>query len=141
MNPDGYCKVCGHSYMLHYHNEVMHKKVVEETVLIDEEAQRRFLEADNMERRKRILLHGYREKILKSIKESNLLTNQLCIMIIEFQKIGITRSYTELLENQIAVIEQRLAGEIGDAVKNLRDVKNELEMELQVVQRAVNTKQ
>ena len=141
MNPDGYCKQCGHSYMLHYHNEVMHKKVVEETEMIDEEVRRRFLEADDMEQMKRILLHGYREKILKSIKESNLLTNQLCIMIIEFQNIGIIRSYTKLLENQIAVIEQRLEGEIGDAAKNLRDVKTKLEMELRVVQIAVNSKQ
>ena len=140
MNPDGYCKQCGHSYALHYHNEIMHKKVVEETEMIDEEAQRRFLEADNIERRKRILLHGYREKTLKSIKESSLLSNQLCIMIIEFQKIGITRSYAELLENQIAMIQEKLEGEIGDAVKDLRDMKNELERELQVVQLAVNSK-
>ena len=133
MNPDGYCKVCGHSYTLHYHTDVMHKQVVEEVQMIDEETHKQFREAENMEQKKLILLHGYRGKKVKSIKESNLLSKQLDTMLIEFQKIGITRSYAELLENQIAVIRERLDGETGDSIEDLRDMKIKLERELQKV--------
>ena len=45
----------------------------------------------------------------------------------EFQKLGISRNYAKLLENQLAVIGQRIEAEVGDVHKDLRSAKKEIE--------------
>ena len=51
----------------------------------------------------------------------------------EFQKLGISRNYAKLQENQLAVIEQRLEAEVGDIHKDLRSTKKEIEKKLTLV--------
>ena len=128
------CTVCHHSYKLHHHNEVSHEEQSEEVEVIDEETQRRFLEAKDTEEGKMILLSGCMQQRSAAIEERKRLTQQLHDTIIE---LGLTRSYAKLLENQIAVIEQRLEAEPGEESKDLREVKEKLKNERIVIQEAL----
>jgi GTP-binding protein EngB required for normal cell division len=134
---DGNCKECGHSYRLHYHDEVMHELVTEEKEMIDEATRGRFLAAETMEERQRIALAGLQEEREKSIEERKALSEQLHETIIAFEKLGISRNYCKLLENQIALIDHRLQGEVGEAARDLQEVKEKLEKQLEVVRDAV----
>ena len=133
MDASDVCTVCHHPYKLHYHQEIEHKKESEEVEFIDEETQRRFLEAKGTEEGKRILLSKCMQKRSAAIEERKRLTQQLHDTIIEFQELGISRNYAKLLENQIAVIEQRLEAEPGEESKDLREVKEKLEKKLKFV--------
>ena len=103
----------------------------EEVEVIDEETQRRFLEAKDTEEGKRILLSRCMQQRSAAIEERKRLTQQLHDTIVE---LGLTRSYAKLLENQIAVIEQRLEAEPGEESKDLRE---ELKNERIVIQEAL----
>ena len=131
------CKKCGHSYDLHYHNEVMFKLVTEEIELIDPKTRQLFEAAKDMEKAKDILLKGLKNKKQGSIEKRRALSVKMNYTIIEFERLGISRNYAKLLENQIAVINQRLEGEPGDEASDLRQVLKELEGRLTVVRQAI----
>ena len=130
---NGYCKVCKHSYEYHYHNEVKHECVTEEVEMIDEETRQRFMRAKNMEEGQREILDGFLKAKKKTIEDRKKLSGKLHATIVEFQELGITRNYAKLLESQIAVIEQRLEGESGNAANDLRKVKEKLKKEWTIV--------
>ena len=134
---DETCNVCEHSYELHYHNEVIFKKRVEKVELIDEETREKFQKAKDMEEKKRVMLTGLKKKCNLSIIKRRELSMELKTIILEFERLGISRNYAKLLDNQIILIKQRLRGQIGDEVDDLRDVRDELEKKLSVVNDAL----
>ena len=131
------CKVCKHSYKQHYHNEVKHEKQSEKVEVIDEETQMRFLEAKGTEEKKSVILHRCKQKRSVVIQKRKRLTQELHDTIIEFQELGISRSYAKLLENQIAMIDYRLEAEAGGDTEDLREVKEKLEKEYHLVLQAL----
>ena len=131
------CKECGHSYDLHYHNEVKFEFVTEEVDLIDHATRQQFEAAKDMEKAKDILLKGLKNKKQGSIEKRRVLSVKLNATIVEFERLGLSRNYAKLLENQIAVIKQRLEGEPGDEASDLRQVLKELEGKLTVVRQAI----
>ena len=60
--------------------------------------------------------------------------------ILEFQKLGVSRNYAKVLENQLAVIEHRLEAEESEDAKDLRETKQKIEKELQIVRDALKTR-
>ena len=140
IKPHDHCKKCGHSYKFHYHNEIKFKKVTEKIEIIDKETQQRFQRAKDMEEAKCIFLAGLQQEELRAKEQRRLYLRQLYEKIVEFHKLGITRNYAKLLENQIAMIEHRLEGQGGeDTATDLREVKEKLETQLKVVLEAVNS--
>ena len=133
MGQDGYCKKCGHIYSAHYHDEIKHEKEIEEVVFIDEAKKKCFQEAESMEKRKCVMLE--REK-LRTIELRKRLSIELKCNILEFQELGVTRSYVYLLKNQIAMIQERIEEEVCN-VQDLIKVKSELEERLEIVQDAL----
>ena len=134
------CTVCGHSYRLHYHNEVKFEKKVEEVELIDEKTRAQFEKAKDMEEMKWVILTGLEKKRDESIKKRKQLSKKLQATILEFEELGISRNYAKLLDNQIAIIEHRLEGEVGDEADDLRKVKEELEKKLTIVNEVLQRK-
>ena len=131
------CKECGHSYDVHYHSEVKFEFVTEEVDLIDHATRQQFEAAKDMEKAKDILLKGLKNRKQGSIEKRRVLSVKMNATIVEFERLGISRNYAKLLENQIAVIKQRLEGEPGDEASDLRQVLKELEGRLTVVRQAI----
>ena len=131
------CRECGHSYDLHYHNEVIFKLVTEEIELIHHETRQQFEAANDMEKSKDILLKGLQGEKIRSIRKRRDISVKIFVKIIEFESMGISANYSKFLENQIAVIKQRLEEEFGDEASDLRQVLMELEERLTVVRQAI----
>ena len=130
------CKKCGHHYTLHYHNLGRFEKRVEKKDLVDERMKEQFEQAQTMEERKRIFEDQLQLKLRQSEQERSRLSRQLLLTMEEFHKLGANRNYAKLLENQLAVIEQRIEGTVGDKdeSKDLRKTKEGIEKKLQLVQ-------
>ena len=133
----GTCRKCGHSHDLHYHNEVIFKLVTEEIEMIDHETRQQFEAAKDMEKSKDILLKGLEDEKMRSIHKRRDISVKMFVKIIEFESMGISANYSKFLENQIAVIKQRLEEEFGDEASDLRQVLMELEERLTVVRQAI----
>ena len=58
----------------------------------------------------------------------------------DFHKLGVSRNYAKLLENQLAVIEQRLEGTVGQEMIHLRKTKEEIERKHKLVLETLNQK-
>ncbi len=132
-----YCRMCGHHYSYHYHNEVRFEEEVYEKEYIDEDMQHRFKEAETMEQKASILKKELEEEFGEMEKKKKILSEQLLAKISEFQELGINRNYTKLIECQLEVIEVRLQGTTGSEAKQLRKTKQELEKRLEIVLEAV----
>ena len=61
------------------------------------------------------------------------LSKKLLKLLDEFHKLGMTRNYTKVVENQVAVINTHLEGTVGQEAQDLRKTKEELEEKLQLV--------
>ena len=131
------CTKCGHSYVVHYHSEVKFEFVTEEVDLIDHATRQLFEAAKDMEKVKDILLKDLKNRKGASIEKMRVLSVKMNVTIEEFERLGISRNYAKLLENQIAVIEHRLEGEPGDGASYLRQVLKEFEGRLTVVRQAI----
>lgn len=134
MNRGGTCTKCGHSYKLHYHDEVLHELEVAQREMIDEEMKKKFEEAESMEARECTFLVSLNEHQKQSEQKRKALSNQLLSTIEDFQKLAVTRNYAKVLQNQLTVVEHRLQGATDDKeVKHLEEVKQMIEKKLKVV--------
>lgn len=136
-SPTGiFCSKCGHHYRHHYHNELRWEMIEEtaEELVIDSETKRRFEEAATME--ERAMIYKQQLEYDKSISEQKRKRLSECFLetLREFHTLGINRNYVKLLENQLAMIEQRLEGTTGPETCYLREAKAKLNKELEVVQ-------
>ena len=140
MADDLNCRVCGHGYSLHYHEEVLFKTedVVEQ--LVDEEMQEKFKQAASAEERADLLYKKLERQIRNSQKKRERLSEELQNKIEEFQKMGVARNYAMLIENQLAVIDTHLEGTTGPETHDLRETKEKLEKKLKLVQEALQTR-
>ena len=127
------CTECGHSYMLHYHDEVEHVLEAEQVEMIDKPTKKRFEAAKSMEERARIFVDSLNQKQKISERTRKTLSEELLLTIEDFQKLGVNRNYIKVLENQLLVVNHRLEGETGDKAKHLQEMKKKIEKELKVV--------
>ena len=143
MSGETNCRICEHDYTLHYHNEARFEKVEEIKNLVDENMKRKFEEATSMEERNHILQNELERKRKDSEIKRKALSEQLLLTLEEFHKLGASRNYAKLLENQLAVIEQRLEGTVGEPaqMQDLRKTKEKIEKKLKVVLETMNKEQ
>ena len=132
------CKVCGHSYHLHYHAETRYEKEEYTEELVDYKMKKKFEEAKTMEERATIFKQKLKLKRQASQQERQRLSERLLSTLEEFHKLGINRNYAKLLENQLAVVECRLEGSVGPETQDLRKTKDEVEKKLKLVTATLN---
>ena len=133
------CCLCGHSYILHYHDEVRWEKEEEtQTLVIDKETKKEFDKAESMEEKAKIVKQKLEHDKTKSEQEREMLNKCFLKTIQEFQTLGINRNYVKLLENQLAMIKHRLEGATGQETQDLRETKAKLEREIQLVQETLH---
>ena len=132
------CTECGHSYRLHYHDEVEHVLEEEQVEMIDKPTKKRFEAAKSMEERGRILVDSLKQKQKISERTRKTLSDQLLLTIEDFQKLGVNRNYIKVLENQLLVVNHHLEGETGDTAKHLQEVKKKIEKMLKVVKATID---
>ena len=132
------CKECGHSYRLHYHNEVIFEKVKEKKEFVDEKMKRKFEEATNMEQRADYLKQGFQKKREALMHKKNSLLQELNGKITEFQRLGISnQNYAKVLEKQCDVVKLRIEVAVGAQRAQLNALKEDLEKKLAVVTSAL----
>ena len=124
MNGD-YCRVCGHHYTFHYHDEIRFVLDSYEQPLIDEDMQKQFNEASNKVDEFWHITTKLTKKKEESIDEKRALSRQLRLTIDEFQNLGVNRNYIKVMENQLAVVNHRLEGSTGEEVSDLRETKEQ----------------
>ena len=105
-----YCKACGHHYAQHYHSQVRWERQYHTREFVDEAMKKKFEDAKTMEERALIFIKKLKEDREESEQERKRLSKCLLSAIAEFQELAINRSYAKCLENQLAVVEQRLMG-------------------------------
>ena len=127
------CKVCGHSYTFHYHEEVLFRKESSVENHVDEEMQAEFKKATSDEERAHLLLKKFEREIRASKIKREQLSSELLKNITEFETLGLARNYVQLIENQLAVVETHLKGSVGSDSDELRKVKDEIEKRLKMV--------
>ena len=128
------CKVCGHAYNLHFHNERKH--VYKETIenFVDEKMEKEFEKAKTQEERQQALQRKFKREREKSEKEKKRLAEKLTRDITEFENMSISRSYVKVIQSQLYVIEVRLEGSVGKETEPLMKTKEELEKKIKIVQ-------
>ena len=130
------CRVCGHSYMYHYHEKGLFKQVEEVQDFINEEMRSKFEKAkNNLERAK--MLYAELENQYQSYKKEILrLSNELLHKIKEFEELSVARNYVKLIETQLAVIDTRLKGTVGSEREDLRKTQEKLKKKLDLIKGA-----
>ena len=132
------CRVCGHHYEAHFHDERRHEEEEYTTEWVDETMKKKFEDAKSMEERNKILKDDLAKKRVASEKKRKELSEQLLKTIEEFQKLGVTRNYAKLLENQLTLVNQHIeAATDTTKAEDLRKTKEELEKKLKLVQQAM----
>ena len=137
IGPGNYCNICGHHYRSHYNNEVIFEKVTEVIEFVDENMKRQFEKAESNEEIAESLRKKFDSQRESSENERKKLSIELLSVIDEFQKLGISRNYVKILEDQLFVIQQRLEGEIGENTADLRHSKDEIEKKMVLVNKAL----
>ena len=127
------CKVCGHSYLMHYLTEVMYKTEEYTEEFVDDEMKKKFERARTMYERETVIKEVLKREREASQRERLRLSDHLLLTLEEFHKLSINRSYAKLLENQLAVVQYRLEGSVGPETKNLRKTKDVIQKKLQLV--------
>lgn len=138
MGGESTCRVCGHHYAYHHHDEVKH--VEEEAIKewVDEEMKSKFEQAKTMEERERILTQKLEKDKEESQQAKQQLSRQLLLTIEEFQKLGVSRNYAIVLENQLAMVQQHMEGSTGDEKALLRETWKTIEKKLKVVRETLS---
>ena len=132
------CKVCGHSYRHHYHDEVMFKKVKERKEFVNEAMKGKFMEAASMEQRADYLRQGLQTLREELLRKKNSLLQELKEKMNEFQRLGISKqSYTKVLEKQLDVVKLCMEVAVGDEREQLNALKEELEKKLKIATSAL----
>ena len=128
------CKVCGHSYRYHYHNEVVFQKVKERKEFVDEAMKAKFNKAANMEQRAKYLKQGLQARREELEHEKDSLLQELNGKMAEFQELGISdQNYVKLWEKQLDIVKLRIETATGTQRVQLNALKEELEKKLAVV--------
>jgi len=131
------CRVCGHGYELHYHDEV---KWVQERVqenLVDEAMKANFQKASSLEQQKQLLQNDYTQKLLESQERRQILAAQLLSSIDRFQELGVNRDFIKMLHTQRELVLQHLESyesEKGERNDELRKTLTEIEKKLKLVE-------
>ena len=136
-----YCKECGHHYSSHQHLYILYKDNEKTWWETDHTKERKFLEAKSNEERAKLLKKELQMKQDAIIKEKEKLFAILIQAIDEFQALGINRSFMKVLQNQIAIIEQHLEGQVetnpnSSGAEDLKKTHEELTMKIEVVKEA-----
>ena len=132
------CKVCGHSYRHHYHNEVVFKTFKEREEFVDEAMKKKFNEAADMEQRANYLRQGLQTRREELLREKNSLLQELNGKITEFQRLGISdQNYAKVLEKQCDVVKLRIEAAVGAQREQLNALKCDLEKKLAIVTSAL----
>ena len=132
------CKVCGHSYRHHYHNEVVFKKFKERKEFVDEEMKKKFKEAADMKQRADYLRQGLQAQREELLRKKNSLLQELFNKMAEFQRLGISdQNYAKVLEKQLDVVKLRIEAAVGPQRAQLNALKDDLEKKLEVVNSAI----
>ena len=132
------CKVCGHSYRYHYHNEVVFQKVKERKEFVDEAMKKKFNEAADMEQGAKYLKQRLQTQREELLRKKNSLLQELNGKITEFQRLGISdQNYAKLLEKQLDIVEPLIEVAAGAECMQLNALKDELKKKLAVVISAI----
>ena len=135
---NNHCNKCGHHYRSHYHNEVMFEKVTEIKEFVDKRMKEQFEKAESNEEIAQSLRKKFDSQRESSENERKKLSIELLSVIDEFQKLGLSRNYVKILEDQLFVIQQRLEGEIGENAADLRHSKDEIEKKMVLVNKTLS---
>ncbi len=130
------CKVCGHSYTYHYHEESLFREEDVVQDLIADDMKDNFVKAESDEERAKMLYKNLEKELQKSIAARKKLSVKLSKDIAEFESLGAARNYTKLIENQLAVIESHLEGTVGTDTDDLCKTKDEMVKRLEVIRAA-----
>ena len=126
------CRVCGHSYQLHFHGEYVYRDRVE--VISDPEMKKEFDRAKNDEEKAKIKKMQLDKRRGESEEKKEKLSGQLTLAIKEFQILGMSRSYLIILQTQLVLVEQYLEAEVN--IRNaaqLQKTKQTLEQEIAIL--------
>ena len=138
IQPNGYCRVCHHPYIYHYHNEVMFVKEECEEELIDPQMKEDFDKCLIMEERAKMLMQQLQISKEQSEKEKERLSQELLIVLDQFHAKGMNRNYAKLLQTQIDTIELRLKDVDEMDTAPLRKTKEELEEKLKLIKQTLD---
>ena len=128
------CKVCGHGYQHHHHNEVVFQKSKERKEFIDDKMKKKFNEATDMEQRANCLKQGLQDEKEELLRKKNSLLQELFGKMAEFQELGISdQNYAKLWEKQLDAVKVRIETVTGDQRTQLNSLKAFLEKKLKVV--------
>lgn len=125
-----YCTQCGHHYTHHYHVESKFEERREQVTQFSSEMKRIFDDAKAQEKRAHISHDKLKAELEESLSGSKRASNELRLMIKEFQELGVKQSYAKLLDIKRNVIEAHLKGTVGSETGNLLKAKEEIEKKL-----------
>ena len=127
------CRVCGHSYIYHYHNKCLFKQVED---IINDEMRSKFEKAKNDQERAEMLYVELENQKQSCKNELLRLSSELLRKIKEFEELSVARNYVKLIETQLAVIETRLESTVGSEREDLRKTQEELKKKLDLIKGA-----
>ena len=127
------CRECGHSYKYHYRAYRRWEKKINDINLVNDEIRKKIKAATSMEDRAKVIKEGFEKQHKDSEAERQKLSAQLLEKIEEFGKLSVGRNYAKLIDSQIEVIKLRIGGSTEPEVQDLINVKEQLEMKLEVV--------
>ena len=134
---NGYCeeRLCGHHYTYHFHDECKYIEVSEDKEYIDETTRAKFLAAKSEEEQKKIIQQQLQKQRDECSRKKQEISATLQVKIAEFQTIGLNRSYVKLMQSQLLLVREYIAGEKNlEGAASLKEIEKMLEKEIELVQ-------
>jgi len=136
MTQDGTsCKVCSHNYTQHYHLCSEWKEETETVEYIDAALKQQFDEAGSREAQIALVLSQLQRRQQESKNKLFQLREQVKAGILQYEQLGLARSFKSLLVSQIEYVKELIQGNQHDAevAGPLRVLENELKLMLKNV--------
>lgn len=131
------CRICGHGYNFHYHDEVQWVEERTKETLVNEDMKAKFQKASGLEQQKQVLQRDFAKKLRESEEKRQILAAQLLSSIDRFQQLGMNGDFVKMLHTQREMVLQHLEvyeSENAGSTGELRNTLTEIEKKLKLVE-------
>ena len=129
------CTVCGCHYTYHLHNKAKYVKKTEVKHYTDEKMKQKFKDAKDQQENADLMKALLQQNLRRSEEEKERLSEELVMVINDFEKHSMTPNFAKILESQLKLIDQRIKGKQYNV--NLQKTKEKLSDKLDIVKKAL----
>jgi len=127
-----FCFECGHSYLFHHLRRMQFAPRINSDPIIDEASMAQL----NIQQKAQRICKELESKLEDSKKKRKEISERLLRVITEYEKFGLTRNYSRVIESQLEVIDAYIEASSGQEMHDLKETREDLQKKLKLVREA-----